>query len=322
MRRWSCSLLALLFVACAAEEQPLIRNFYHWETELRLDSTERDLLTGHDRLYVKAFDLVRAAGQAVPTAEIQLVDTVGLPRLVPVVFITNEVILQLASDQIPTLADQIATLTEELLPANFPELQLDCDWTARTQVQYFELLKAVRERLRGTLVSCTIRLHQYRDRQAQGIPPVERGVLMAYNTGDIEDWATDNSIIDTNALRNYLADQPPYPMPLDIAVAVYDWAAVYRRGELVQLINEPDTLRMRDTSYFTLLPSTIPGTRVRAKKSTYFNGISLYRDDELRYEAARPERVDREAQSIRNYVGHFPGQRLIIYRLGSRLWHD
>ena len=313
--------MALLPVACAVEEQPLVPTFYHWETELRLDDTERGLLVGHDRLYVKAFDLVWESERAVPTAEIQLIDTVGSPILVPVVFVTNEVISQLPSDQLPTLAGQIATLAERLLP-DFPELQLDCDWTARTQVQYFELIEAMRERLSGTPISCTIRLHQYRDRKTQGVPPADRGVLMAYNTGDIEDWATDNSIIDTNALYNYLANQAPYPIPLDIAVAVYDWAAVYRRGELVHLINEPDTVRMRDTSYFTLLPSNLTGTRVRAKKSTYFNGIALYRDDQLRYEAARPERVTEEARNIRNYIGHHPGQRLLIYRLGSRLWRE
>ena len=71
-------------------------------------------------------------------------------------------------------------------------------------------------------------MHQYRDRAAQGIPPVDRATLMAYNTGDLDQWETENSIVDATATRNYLAGQPRYPLPLDIAVAVYDWAAVYR----------------------------------------------------------------------------------------------
>ena len=53
---------------------------------------------------------------------------------------------------------------------------------------------------------------------------------MAYNTGDLGSWETENSIVDTTIIEAYVAGQPPYPLPLDLAVAVYDWAAVYRRG--------------------------------------------------------------------------------------------
>ncbi|NJC27946.1 hypothetical protein [Neolewinella antarctica] len=307
--------IPLIILSCSQDTHPLTTTYYHWQTELDPDTTARQLLRGSDRLYVKAFDVIWEDGQAAPTAEIQLVDTVGLPQLIPVIFITNEVIRRTSSDQFSALATDLSALTERLLPAGYPEIQLDGDWTARTQVPYFDLLEAMKRVNPGRKITCTIRLHQYRDRKEQGIPPVDRATLMAYNTGDVADWETENSIIDTNALNNYLAGQPAYPVPLDVAVAVYDWAAIYRRGKLVQLVNEPDLGVVGDTLLYTQLP----GTRVRAKKAHYLNGVYIYQDDLIRHEIAGPERVKEEAARLQKYVGGFPGQRLMIYRLGSRL---
>jgi hypothetical protein len=301
--------------------QPLKTTFYHWQTTLAPDTTARDLLRKYDcdRLYVKAFDVAWVAGRPEPTALIRLADTSGLPSLVPVVFITNEVFVEQASDQLPELADQVVDLAEELLPQGFGELQLDCDWTARTQVPYFAFLKAVRERL-GTerALTCTVRLHQYRDTKTQGIPPVDRATLMAYNVGDLNEWETENSIVDTNILKTYLAGTPNYPLDLDLAIAVYDWAAVYRRDKLAYLINEPDLAELRDTTRFRELSAD--GLRYEVARSTYLNGIYLYEGDLLRREVAPRELVAAQAALLRRYVAAFPGQRLMVYRVGSRLW--
>jgi hypothetical protein len=315
-------LLAMMLSGCHSDkETPLITTFYHWQTTLAPDTTARALLAEYacDRLYVKAFDVAWTAGRPEPTALIRLEDTSALPALVPVVFITNEVFVEQPMGQLPELADQLVGLVEELLP-EFRELQLDCDWTARTQVQYFTFLKAVRERL-GTAreLTCTVRLHQYRDTKTQGIPPVGRATLMAYNVGDLNRWDTENSIVDTNILKTYLAGASDYPLDLDLAVAVYDWAAVYRRDNLGYLINEPDLTELQDTSRFRDL-STNDGLRYEVVKSTYLNGIYLYEGDLLRREVAPPDQVEAQAALLRRYVNAFPGQRLMVYRLGSRLW--
>jgi hypothetical protein len=315
-------LLLLLLFSCNTEPNQLLKTtFYHWQTTLAPDTTARALLAVYDcdRLYVKAFDVAWTAGQPEPTALIRLVDTIGFPALVPVVFITNEVFAEQPSDQLSGLADEVVGLAEELLPQGFEELQLDCDWTARTQVPYFAFLKAVRERLGAEReLTCTVRLHQYRDTKTQGVPPVDRATLMAYNVGDLNRWETENSIIDTNILKTYLVGAPAYPLNLDLAVAVYDWAAVYRRDKLTYLINEPDLAELNDTARFQVLSDD--GLRYEVVQSTYLNGIYLYEGDLLRREVAPPNLVEAQAALLRRYVGAFPGQRLMVYRLGSRLW--
>ncbi|MBC6994785.1 hypothetical protein QWY85_07040 [Neolewinella lacunae] len=316
---WLAALPLLLGMACQpAAPEPLQTNFYHWESTLVLDSTARQMLeeTGSTRLYVKAFDVAWENGRAEPTALLTARDSAGLPPLIPVVFLTNEVLQQLPASEIPRLAQDILRLLDRILAPGYAELQMDCDWTARTQVQYFALLRAVEELRPGLLLTCTVRLHQYRDRSSQGIPPVRRATLMAYNTGDLDDWATENSILDTNILKGYLAGQPAYPLPLDLAVAVYDWAAVYRQDQLVYLLNEPDLTQLADTSRFVRLSPT----RYAVKSSTYLGGLYLYRGDLLRYEALSPASLVSQTALLRRYVASFPGQQQLIFRIGSRQW--
>lgn len=314
-------LLAFLYSCESPPHGPLQTTFYHWETELAPDSTARALLSayGCDRLYVKAFDVAWSGGRAEPAARVQLADTMGLPELVPVVFITNEVFIRQPEDELPKLADDVTGLVEELFGTGFGELQIDCDWTARTQVQYFAFLTAMQARLDNSRrLTCTVRLHQYRDAKGQGIPPVSRATLMAYNVGNLNQWETHNSIIDTTVLKTYLAGARAYPLDLDLAVAAYDWAAVYRRDNLAYLINEPDLAELSDTARFQSLDDV--GLRFRVALSTYLNGIYLYEGDLLRREVALPEEIEAHAALLRRYVPTFPGQRLMVYRLGSRLW--
>ena len=304
----------------AAAPNELPRTYYHWTTRLAPDTTARRLLreAAADRLYVKAFDVSWVAGLAEPTALVEAVDTTGLPALIPVVFLTNEVFQRQPPRQLDSLAGLVLGLTENLLGPGFPELQIDCDWTATTRPAFFAFLTALRQRLGDRRLSCTVRLHQYRDRERQGIPPVDRGALMAYNTGNLNDWATENSIVDTSVVKQYLAGNDPYPLPLDLAVAVYDWAAVYRRDRLAYLVNEPPLDELADTTRFAVLDAH--GLRYAVRQGTYLDGTYLYAEDRIRREIAPPEAVGEQVTLLRRYVAYDPEQRVILYRLGSRLW--
>ena len=120
-------------------------SFYHWETEIDLSAAQRDLLAEHgaDRLFIKAFDVVWE-GEPVPAAAVRFGETAGLPALTPVVFVTQEVVAQLDASLTASLAADVVRFVEQLLPTKVDALQVDCDWTARTQVQYFELLSQIR----------------------------------------------------------------------------------------------------------------------------------------------------------------------------------
>ena len=309
---WSCS--------SGSSENPTL-TFYHWETNLSPSPTTRHLLDSFacDRLYVKAFDLDWANGEPRQSARLEFGDTTGLPQLVPIIFITNSVVRNTPEGGEQELARRIVAELDDLFPNGYAELQLDCDWTAGTRVRYFGLLKAVKTLRPTVMLTCTVRLHQYRDRQEQGIPPVDRGTLMAYNTGDLDDWATENSIYDSTIVKAYVANQPEYPLDLDLAVAVYDWAAVYRRGQLAYLYNEPEVEALEDTTKFGLAPS-LDSPRYYVKQSTYLGGTYLYAGDEIRWEVVPPSSVQRQQELLQRYVKSFPGQRLMVFRLESRLW--
>ena len=321
---WAALLFGCAAAGCAPADPPPAppAAFYHWQTRLAPDSLARVRLAtaGSDRLYVKAFDVSWQGGRPEPTARVELADTVGLPRLIPVVFVTNEVFARSSAADITALADDVIYLVNERFGAAYPELQIDCDWTARTQVPYFDFLGAVRDQLGGRALSCTVRLHQYKDPTRQGVPPADYGSLMAYNVGDLDDWATPNSIADTTVLKRYLTGAPHYPLPLDVAVAVYDWAAVYRYDRLAYLINEPPLRQLADTSRFLALPAAGAGGRWRVRRSTYLDGTYLYAGDLLRWEAVTPAVAADQLAVLRRHALPTPGRRVLYYRLGSRAW--
>ena len=316
---WFSGLAAVLLLAGCTDPGPTppppTTAAYHWQTRLHSTETLRTRVRALnlDRLYVKVFDVVWDGQRPQPTALLEVSDTTGLPPLVPVVFLTNEVF----THDIPTLATDVVRLIRDRFPSDFAEVQFDCDWTARTRVQYFGFLQQVRQALPDKRISCTVRLHQFRDRTAQGIPPVDRGVLMAYNTGNLDNWATENSIVDTVIARNYVVGQPPYPLPLDFAVAVYDWVAVYRRNRFTYLINEPNLVELADTSRFEPLGEG----RYRARRGTYFGGLYLYEDDWLRHEVADTVLARRTLDLLKREVRPEAG-RIVYYRIGSRMWED
>ena len=94
-----------------------------------------------------------------------------------------------SSDETPRqLADKILNRILQMNEANdienVKEIQIDCDWTASTQEAYFEFLHYLKEKAKDKQIqlSATIRLHQL----SMTPPPVDRGILMMYNTGDVK----------------------------------------------------------------------------------------------------------------------------------------
>ncbi|MEL6355860.1 MAG: hypothetical protein AAFQ37_02905 [Bacteroidota bacterium] len=211
--------------------------------------------TKSQELHVKFFDVVWANDQAEPRARLQI-QADSLPfSVVPVVFITNEVMSRIREEDISQLASDIVTevlniwdfkVAKNALLGALPqktlqqpyEWQIDCDWTANTRERYFTFLRALRRELSaGSILSATVRLHQFRDQSTQGIPPIDKGLLMAYNVGELDQWTTENSQLDTNITANYLKPNVTYPLPLDVALPYFEWGVVFREGKLALLIN-------------------------------------------------------------------------------------
>jgi len=280
--------------------------FYYWQTSFRLSPTERhylDSLPCHT-LYVKFLDVGRDpdSGEIRPFSQLEVADTTGLTgrHVIPTVFITNNVFQNITADQLDELAQKTSRALQRIgarFPAGCiePTIQFDCDWTASSRAAFFSFLKKIRPCLPAdSRLSATIRLHQFNAPQQTGIPPVERGTLMLYNTGDLDNPAEENSIFQAAAARRFLDNAPSdYPLPLDVALPVFSWALVYRHEELWKIIPDPSPETWADTAHW----EAIGPQRFRIRRGTFVGGYYLRPDDRLRVESISPS-VLREAARL------------------------
>lgn len=292
-------LLCLVAAACGGQKQRVVfPAFYHWQTTLDISPTERNYIDalGCKKLYVKLLDIGRdqVSGEIKPYAllEASAPGKIAGLEIVPVVFITNEVFQYTAPDDIGWLAGKINDVllalkkTPGIGPVN--EIQFDCDWTPSTREVYFLFLQTIRGRLPENIqISATIRLHQYKFPEQTGVPPADRGMLMFYNTGDIDRQDAPNSIFNSSDAKKYLGGAPPnYALPLDVALPLFSWGLVYRNGELWKIIPEIAEETLSDESRFLKSPQVLPDQPgyYEVKNGTFLSGHYLRPGDALRVE--------------------------------------
>lgn len=314
--------LILLLAAC---REPLPRvispSFYHWQSRLDITSAEYALLDSLavDRLYLRLFDLDAPSSgkEIVPLAALQMSEPLAREMaIIPTVFITNRSLVNLPSAHLPDLVAKVARKIrqqiETLKQTEVAELQFDCDWTPRSRAIYFRFLTLMKEEFPDQQISATIRLHQVKYPQQTGVPPVDRGMLMFYNMGEVDDPATENSIFDWSLAEAYLGPLPDYPLALDLALPIFSWGVLFRDGQLTRLINNLRMEELGDTSRFKI----IDDTWVELRKSTYLQGHYLYRGDRLRLEGVAPEDLVFAAEQLKGKINN-PDITLAYYHLDS-----
>lgn len=283
------------------------RSFYYWKSVLKLSDNEKQRLDDlHIKtLYLKFFDVGwnEATNAAVPIAPLQtaaykLPDSIAI---IPVVFITNECIQKIDSAAVGSLAVKIYSLIKAIKNANHwqnaknsdgvNEIQIDCDWTATTKNKYFKLLEILGEQVcfdgggYTCSISCTIRLHQIKYLLKTGVPPVKKGLLMCYNMGNLKDPLTKNSIIETEELKKYLGNLANYPLPLDVALPLFDWKVLFRHNVYTGLIeNLPDSI-------FTRSFAQQKDNRLDILKDTLLQGYALQKGDMIRIEKSNYKEI-------------------------------
>lgn len=314
MRRVNLFLGSVLFAAlmgCTSAGEPgqtRISTFY-WKTNFALSEEERAWMDslGCRRLYVKIADIVSdgAYDSPQPSALLEVSDTTGIWRyeITPAVFLTNAVFANLSAGRAEWLASAAAGLYANyaaLYPrADQPHaLLLDCDWTERTRVAYFDFLRHLRRRLPSeTHIVATLRLHQYKFPERTGVPPADRVLLMAYNTGDIGDWDVENSILDLTELGKYLNPARPYPLPLDPALPLFAWSLAYRDGQLWKILPAlSDEELAADTAHFEPLADRAGCFNV--KKSTFRDGHYLREGDWIRFETISADLLQEAVRAL------------------------
>lgn len=215
-------------------------SIYYWRTTFSLSDSEKEFLREHDvrKIYMRFFDVdwdyhTKDKDGVIPEATIRFKDTIpnGID-VVPSVHITTSAIEKMQTGE-DDYAEKIYKRINAICKRHdiaFSEIQLDCDWTKGTRQPFFRLCEAMRTYMDSTqTLSSTIRLHQL----TQTPPPVDKGVLMVYNTGNLMEMTSDNSIFSRKDIEPYLRDNrlAEYPLTLDVAYPTYDWSVVFHPGE-------------------------------------------------------------------------------------------
>ena len=318
MRKVSIKLLLLLGLAMAlnscsndsAHNAEMGNGVYYWKTTFQLNDYERDFMSKHGikRIYLRLFDvsLDQDYNMPVPIATTRFVDRVPENvEIVPVVYITTSVLDKIC-DHDKDLYNRVLAMAKRNGFENIREIQLDCDWTSSTQEQYFDFCKKIKS-LASTdsiIISSTIRLHQLK-REA---PPVDRGVLMLYNTGSIYNPSTTNSILSKNDVKPYLQNTISYPLPLSVAYPTYSWGILLRDSKFMSILHKTD---FSDRSLYKLKKGNV----YEVTKDHYVENKHLLAGDIIRLEQSGINDISEVQRMVKEKIQHT--ESVILYHLDS-----
>jgi hypothetical protein len=273
-------------------------SFYFWRSAFTLSLPEKAMIDSlhTKKLFIKVFDIDwnPYTQDPQPLSLIRFIS--ALPEklsIVPTVFITNRTFEHLRNGDIDQISERIKNKIFSIIPANnrnsVKEIQIDCDWSKKTKAKYFHFLEAMSRRLKDSdiIISATIRLHQYADPVNTGVPPVQQGVLMFYNMGELEGPNAVNSILDVNVGKQYLDRAYSYPIHLDIALPLYRWGVLIRRERVVNLLHDLQSEELQDSTLF----QNIGTNKYRARRGHYVSGVYVYPDDRIRLESVTIEQL-------------------------------
>lgn len=267
--------------------------FYYWRSILSLDEAEQQALKAAEvnKLYVRLLDIDKQGNRFLPVGKVKKDSSFVLSqKIVPVVFITNRTWHHIKEEEIDLLADRTLHFIQEkyrqIFGGDFDEIQIDSDWTAKTQQDYFRFLKLLKKKS-GKEITCTLRLHQVKDKEQTGIPPVNKTYLMCYATESPLQNSSRNSILDVDLLKNYLYRLDEYPLDFDVALPIYSWGIVNNHLGRKKLINALTTEELANNNAFRWIEKGL----FEVEKDTFLHGIYLSKGFRVKVEEIRPDQL-------------------------------
>ncbi len=236
---------------------------YYWNTTFKIDVQKERFLADHkvERLYVRYFDVVKDEnGEPMPNATIDLPlqDSLRLSHrgegkahkgegieIIPTVYVHNDCMRTPQDGLAEKILKRVLQMSETHHMGKVNEIQIDCDWTLSTRQIFFAFLEELHAmtQQKGITLSATVRLHQL----SQPVPPVDCGVLMVYNTGDLRKMDVEKPILDLNDVKPYLGPLKKYDLRMAVAFPIYKWDLVFRNGNFVDIRHEEGEIPMLDT---------------------------------------------------------------------------
>lgn len=298
--------LLFLFSGCGSNGHTVSPAFYYWKTVFRMEPEAAQQLEALEvkKIYLRCFDVEwnDVIQEVKIVAPVRVLDELPAgTEIIPVVFIENEVMRKAAPATRNELAGALFSKTDQLLEGQkLHELQVDCDWTPGTREAYFSFLDSLTALQPDRKLSVTIRLGQVRDREGAGIPPVERGMLMAYNLQSPADLLATNSILELDLLKGYAKTLPTYPLELDIALPLFSWGIVFQENQFKGLI---DNLREADLEAAEGFKKISEHTW-EARKNTYIQSQYIRKGEQIKVESMEMDQLKAAAQLLSRQVAN------------------
>jgi hypothetical protein len=304
------------FIACHHPQKQI--SFYYWRTVYDLDTAEKQALKYNEVnvLHLRYFDVDFSPEDSVPGPVAPIVFTPAPVEytLIPVIYIRNRTFERIHADSLENLARSVFTLVSAINRSKNihpDEIQFDCDWTETTKNKYFGFIRQYRA-LARQLVSATIRLHQVKYAGTTGIPPVDYGVLMFYNMGDIN-AGPGNSVYERSVTEKYSPAIKRYPLPLDLALPVFTWGLQIRDGRVIQLLNKMGSAHFKNDSNFT----KIRENRYAVRHACFHGGYYFREDDAVKIEQVPEKDLFEMVEQVNAYSNH-KIRNLVFYDLDQR----
>jgi hypothetical protein len=325
MRKISILVISVfLFLGC--KQKSIVHpTFYYWKTDYQNKKEETAYLNQFksNSLYMRIMnvDFNPDLQLPVPVSPIKFSDQIPKQTdIIPVVFIVNQVFNKIDTMQTVVMADRIAKFVEAKVKQagkqNYHELQIDCDWTKGTRNRYFKFIEQLKARplLKGKTISVTLRLHQVKNIVSSGVPPVEKAILMCYNMGNLRKYGEQNSILDQHEMDLYIKDYlPQYPLPLDVALPIFEWAVVFRNGQYAGISKWISKIQIDDKKLFKQRENSILYDLL-----IDYPAAGLKKGDVVRWEQISPEDLLTTSKFLSRSLA--PRERnLVFYHLDTDL---
>lgn len=311
MKKFLLLLILISLASCSKEKNNGIQmSFYYWKTHFSLSDLEQSFIKENkiDKMYVRYFDVALKNNKAIPVSAITFDSIPKNLKIVPVIYIKNEVVLNVSVD-LNELSDQmlkyIAQINEKH-NIDATELQFDCDWSLKSKDRFFALIEMIKQKATYNL-SATIRLHQIKYQEKTGIPNVDRGVLMYYNMGTIAGDSL-NSIYDRNIAKKYINALENYPLELDIALPIYSWAIHLRKDKPINLISRIRANQLDSLKEFKKITTN---KYLVAETNTHF-GNFFKEGDVLKIESIKPKQIEEMISDLSSKMNKIP-KEIIFY---------
>lgn len=328
--RWALFLLVISFMGCEERKVTVIPSVFRWRNGYGLDRDEHQAIerNGVQRVYFKLLDIGwNPANGAHPVSSVDVpyewrdysreagpwTDKV---EFVPCIYITNTTFEKLDATGTEELVHNLLRKLRMECPVKLHGVLLDCDWTPGTKDRFFQLTRSMNDSLTVPVIA-TIRLHQYADPAKTGVPPADRGMLMVYNVGRLQEHGAVNSIFDEASAAPYFAHAKPYPLSLDLALPAFSWGAQFRKGRFLGILQEE---QVDEALRRGLLHDPKDGLMLVIVEDNE-NLPELHLGDEVRMERITPEHITGAVQLARRALNS-DTVAVAFFEVGARSFQE